>query len=257
MGLFERNKSKTPLFDMLLRFTRLLVSCIIFSLFMMNCARSKDSDSKAKVCRDNKNGYFMFLPPKEWTPQLYSDPRTKVAFNHPVAREVLIRFIVRESTGETFDTMISQDKRIANQMKAKGISCKIQENDILGLKCSEVFIQFPNDRGTTMIRKFLSSGLHFNVQYFAPTKALFDKYRDEAMKSLNTIVILKVSTGDAEKAIEQQVAGRIRLAKLMAQLGNLEEARLILHEAEREFPNSKLIQGALKELEELQGTIKQ
>ena len=239
----------------LTRFKTLVVTLVV-AVVLVGCGNPNRDFDKAKIYKDTKNGYFMFLPPKGWTPQTYADPRTKVAFNHPTVEDVFIRFIVREAPGETFDAMIRQDKQMSNQMSARGISCKVKENEIHGLKCSEVHAQFPNDAGTTMLRKFLTCGLHFNIQYSAPTKVLFGKYLDEATKSLETITVLKVSGGDVTKAKEQQIANRVRLAKLTAQLISVEEGRQILKEAQKEFPESKLIQDALKEMEEQQNAAK-
>lgn len=236
--------------------TKLLISCFISTMLLACAATSEATDNKGKVYRDSKNGYFMFLPPKGWTPQTYTDPRTKVAFNHPTIQGVFIRFIVREAPGETFDAMIRQDKEMSNQWRSRGISSEVKENKIHGLKCSEIFAQFPNDAGTTMLRKFLSGGLHFNIQYAAPSKALFEKHLDDVMKSLETITVLKVSGNDVTKAKEQQIANRVRLAKLTAEWLSVEEAIHILKEAQKEFPMSKLIQEAVKEMEEKQNATK-
>lgn len=208
------------------------------------------SSMKTKVYEDAKNGYFMFLPPKGWTPQLYADPRTKVAFNHPNTPGVFIRFIVREAPGETYDAMIREDKTVSNQMRRRGILCEVKEKEIKNLRYSEVLGQFPNDEGTWMLRKFLSCGLHFNIQYSATTKTLFYKHLDETMKSLETITVMKVAGGDVAKAREQQIAGRLRLAKLTAQWVSIEEATQILKEAQKDFPKSRLIQDALREIQE-------
>lgn len=228
--------------------SKMLGRVLIVTLLVTNFAVSQETAKTTNVYTDTKNGYFMFLPPKGWTPQLYDDPRTKVAFNHPSDPGVFIRFIVREAPGETFEAMINEDKKISNQMRNRGISCEVKESDINGLKCSEVNAQFPNNAGMMMLRKFLSCGLHFNIQYSAPTKALFDKHFDEAMKSLETITVLKVTGGDVIKAREQQIANRVRLAKLTAQWVSVEEARQILKEAKKEFPESTMIQDALKEM---------
>lgn len=221
----------------------------IVSVLLASATSLLASEKEAEVYKDSKNGYFMFLPPKAWASQEYADPRTKVGFNHPTARGVFIRFIVREAPNETFDAMIRQDKQMARKMRSRGISCKVEQNDINGLKCSEVYAQFPNDAGTTMLRKFLSCGLHFNIQYSAPSKALYKKHFDETMKSLETITILKISGGDLSKAKEQQIANRVRLAKLTAEWVSVDEALGILKEAQKEFPESMMIQDALKELE--------
>jgi len=213
-------------------------------------ATSEKTDSEAGIYTDTRNGYFMFLPPRGWTPQTYDDPRTKVAFSHPTAPGVLIRFIVREAPGETFDGMVHEDRQVASEMRTRGVSCEVRKNDVYGMACSEVYGQFPNDSGTMMLRKFLTCGLHFNIQYSAPSKTLFDRYLDEATRSLETITVLKVSGRDVAKAKEQQIANRVRLAKLTAQWVSIEEGKRILREARKEFPESNLIEVALKEMED-------
>jgi hypothetical protein len=225
------------------------IGIVLVGILGATAAFAQDPAPKPGVFRDANNGYFMFLPPKNWTTEQYPDPRTKVAFNHPSVPGVFIRFIVREAPAESFDAMLSEDKQTANQMKARGISCEVEERNVHGLRCSEVVAQFPNDGGTMMLRKFLSGGLHFNIQYSAPTKALFERHRDEAMKSLETITTLKAGGNEPEKAREQQIAGRVRLAKLTAEWISVEEARDILEEARKEFPDSKLIQDALAQRE--------
>jgi len=233
-----------------MRYTKLVVSYVIVGLSLTDVAVSQEPRDKAKLYRDTRNGYFMFLPPKGWTPQQYSDPRTKVIFNHPTDRGVFIRFIVREAPGETFDAMIDQDKQTSKQMRSRGIACEVKRNEPHGLKCSDVHAQFPNEAGTMMLRKYLTCGLHFNIQYGAPTKALFAKHLEQVTKSLEAVTVLKVPGGNVTKAQEQQIANRVRLAKLTAQWISLEEGRHILKEAQREFPESKLIRDALKEMEE-------
>ena len=213
-----------------------------------NAAGIERNGHESTVYRDTRNHYFMFLPPAGWKAQESPDTRTKVAFNHPDAAGVLIRFIVREAAGETSDSMIDADKQTAAQMAARGISCEVQMIEFQGLKCSEVLAQLPNDAGTTMLRKFIASGLHFNIQYSAPNKTLFDKYFEEAMRSLHSIAVTGLSSGDPKKAEEQQIANRVRLAKLAAEVVSIEESRQILNEALKEFPDSSLIREALEEL---------
>ena len=126
--------------------------------------------------------------------------------------------------------------------------CEVKEKEINGLKCSEIFAKLPN-KSITLLRKFISGGLHFNIQYSAPSKTQFNKHRDKTMNSLDTITILKVSAGNVTKAREQQIANRIRLAELLAKQGAVKQAKQFLKEAQKEFPKSKLIQDKLKKME--------
>lgn len=218
---------------------------LVAIIFFDAIAIPQDTPKTKRAYTDTQNGYFMFLPPVGWKTENYSDPRTKVGFNHPNAAGVFIRFIVRQAPGETVEKMIEDDKRMAGQMKDKGLACEVKEMVWDGIKCSEIRAQIPNDAGTTMLRKFLTCGLHFNIQYSAPKKALYDQYLDEVTCSLDTITVLKGTGEDAAKAKDQQIAGRIRLAKLTTELGFEEEAVQILKEAQIAFPESDVIQNAL------------
>ncbi len=227
---------------------RVLFLFIFFVMLLPGNLQSKGTKSEAKIFKDKKNGYFMFIPPQGWTTKHYRDPRTKVMFSHPRIRGLFIRLIVREAPGENYSRMVSQDKKMARQLKSKGISCEVKENVINGLRCSEIFAKLPN-KSITMLRKFISGGLHFNIQYQAPNKTQFNKLRDKAMNSLDTITILKVSTGNKKKARDQQIANRIRLAELLVEQGAVKQAKQVLKEAQKEFPKSTLIQDTLKKLD--------
>lgn len=200
------------------------------------------------VYRDKRNGYFMFVPPAGWRVYEYPDPRTKVAFSHPVEHEIFLRFIVREAPGENYHAMIQADKERARQVEAMGVLCKIEESEFLGMKCSEIMAEYPKGSGISKLRTFLTSGLLFNIQYSAPTRAMFDEYADQVMRSLGTIQILEVNKGTQKKAIEQHIANRVRLAELYADFINRNEARQILLDEMNRFPDNQLIQDTMEDL---------
>lgn len=204
--------------------------------------------SGSNVYRDKRNGYFMFVPPAGWRVYEYSDPRTKVAFSHPVEHEIFLRFIVREAPGENYHAMICADKERARQLEAMGFLCKIEESEFLGVKCSEILAEYPKGSGISKLRTFLACRLHFNIQYSAPTRALFDEYADQVMRSLSTIQILKVHESPQKKAREQHIANRVRLAELYADFISRDQARQILSDAMNKFPDEKLIQDTMEEL---------
>lgn len=208
--------------------------------------------SGIKVYEDKRNGYFMFAPPIGWQAYEYKDPRTKVRFSHPTAPGVFIRFIVREAPGESYYSMMLADMQMVHQVEAMGFSCKVKENEFLGMECSEVFIQSPKDSEITMLRKFLAGGLHFNISYGSPTKALFDRYWDEVMRSLDTIAIMKEFRSAPEKVQKQHIANRVRLAELAADHWNVDEAKRILADAAEKFPDNDLIRNAIEELHNIE-----
>ena len=213
----------------------------------INVARqSVMSTSGTKIYKDKKNGYFVFVPPAGWKNKEYRDPRTKVKFNHPSTPEVNITIIIKEVPAMDFQSIILADKERAHQMEAFGFSCKVEESEFLGFKCSLIMAKQKNNAGTTILRKFIAFGLHFNISYWAPTNTLFDKYLDEVMKSLNTITILKKNKDTSSKSKKQEISNRVRLAELMADHFSIDEAKRILEEAAIEFPDSKLIQDTIK-----------
>ena len=244
-------------------FHKFYMPCIILMVCFMiaSCSGDKNAQKKhkdaevqttsleLKVYKDKKNEYFMFALPKGWTVREYSDPRTKVSFNHPSADGVFIRFIVREAPDETFNSMKHNDEITAQQMNSRGISCDVKETEFLGMQCSEISAQMPNNAGTTILRKFLVSGLHFNIQYSAPTQDLFKKYLDDSIESLETLVILKNQNNNPQRVKNQQIANYVRLAKLTAEIFSVTEAKDILKEALKIFPESKEIHDAIKELD--------
>jgi HEAT repeat protein len=233
-----------------MRYGTLLALCL-FALFCLGVdGQPEDEKAKAELFRDEVNGYFMYLPPPGWRVQKYADPRTKVGFNHPEIPGVFIRFIVSEAPGETFDAMLQADKRTAQEMRARGISCDLKEKRVGGRRCCEIVAEFPNDKGATLLRKFITSGLHFNIQYAAPSRSVFDQYRDDALASLESVVVMKAPERDSEKARTQRVANHLRLAELTAEWVSPEEARAVLLEAQRQFPDRELIEKALRQIDE-------
>ncbi len=204
-------------------------------------AESKD----ASIYKDGKNGYFSFVPPKSWKVEDYNDPRTKVGFNHPTERGVFIRFIVREAPGETFSDMKRSAEETAQQWRAKGVPCKVDNSEWLGVPATTISADIPGV-GYTQLIKFLIAGLHFNIQYAAPNRDKFNKYLNDVTQSLNSIVVNKPSKLDSEKAKRQQTANIIRLAELANERGDKINACLILKDGLKEFPNSTEIKSKIE-----------
>ena len=207
------------------------------------------AEGKRAIYKDTKNGYFMFVPPDGWRAEVAPDTRTKVSFVNPTDAGVFLRFITREAPGEDFARMKKEDEATARSMRDRGITCTVTETDFMGVNSTEISAEFPNGQGFTRLRKFIAVGLHFNIQYSAPSKTLYDKHLKEAMDSLDTIVLAKDHKPDTEKAQNQEIAHYLRFAQLTDENVSTEEALAILRQGAQKYPHSKEIQDALSQMD--------
>lgn len=219
---------------------------VVSLLFLHPTSLSAKSKSKV-IYRDDKNNYFFFVPPKGWTIEKYSDPRTKVAFHHPDEHNVLLRFIVREVPGYTFLEMKRDAEEVCQTWRGKGVIFELKETEILGVKGITLTTGNLLPNLYSRILKCIKFGIHFSVAFHAP-KTTFRKYLEEVTKSINSIVVLKPASLDAGKAKQQQIGHYIRSAELISEMGDHEEACNILKELMREFPNDKNVQRTFKKL---------
>lgn len=215
----------------------------------LSASAQVDTAKKGEVYKDTKNNYFMFMPPKGWKAELYPDARTKVSFVNPTDSRVFLRFIVREAPGEDFAGMKRGDEATAGSMRDRGITCTVIESDFMGVKSTEISAELPGGQGFTRLRKFIAAGLHFNIQYSAPSKTLYDAHLKEAMESLDTIVLAKEHKPDAEKAKAQEIAHYLRFGQLAAENASTDEALAILKEGAQKFPDSKELQDAVAQMQ--------
>lgn len=192
------------------------------------------------IYRDDKNGYFFFVPPKGWTIQEYSDPRTKVAFHHPGEYDVFLRFIVKEVPGYTLSDMRKDAEHVRQTWKTKGVLFRLEETDVLGVKGISLTGEIPNLY--IRIIKLIKFGIHFSIAFNSPNKAQFQKYLGEVTRSINTIVVLKPASLDLEKAKQQQIGHYLRSAELCWERGDRHAACNILREVIREYPNREDVQ---------------
>jgi hypothetical protein len=196
--------------------------------------------------KDSKNHYFEFSPPVQWVQQDYDDLRTKVQFHHPSQSGVMIFLTVKETPNQDFPALYEENRRMAQKVNAMGGRGSIERGKFLGQPCSVVRASFPS-KIISEFHIFYLDGLHFNLQYSAPNQAQFDRHYAEAMRSLNTITTAAHSVSP-DRAQEQQIANKIRLAELMADQVSVDDARQVLAEAQLLYPHSKAIQDALDDL---------
>lgn len=179
---------------------------------------------------DQRNGYFVWTPPAKWKAHETEDPRTKVQFINPTTPSVYVRFIVKEATSPSH----APPANALRQAKAKGVQCQVDEGVILGVPCSEVRMSMPNQE-ESVLWLFVKGGLHFNVQFYAPSLAAFRKHYNLVRQALETIEVLSRAGLDAGKAQAQRLAQKLRYARLAAENISVEEARRVLTEARPDF----------------------
>jgi hypothetical protein len=197
---------------------------------------------------DTRNRYFAFEPPPGWIAHEQDDVRTKVRFNHPQAPEVYVSFVVRQATGESH---MPPAAALANA-RAMGFTCETRQSTMLGVPCSEVRMSSPH-RGVSVLWLFVSDGLHFNIQYWAPTEAAFRAHRTAVVRSLESIEVFGPS-GSTVAAGEEKLAGRLRYARLAAAEIDVIEALRALAEARVEFAGDT---GALARIDAVAAELEQ
>jgi hypothetical protein len=220
----------------------LLALSFLHCLSTGNCA---PGDTKP-VYKDEGNGYFTFAPPKGWTIEKYTDARTKVAFRHPSDKSIFIRLIVREDPEYTFSEMKKDAENTAQQWNEKGASCKVALTEFLGVPATKTSAEIPG-AGSTVLWRCLIGGLHFNIQYAAPTKDLLARHLTEVTNSLDSIIVAHPSKVSVEKARKQQAASILRLAELAVERGDKDTACAVLSDGLREFPDDVEIKSRLAE----------
>jgi len=160
---------------------------------------------------------------------------------------IVLRFIVREVPGYTFLEMKRDAEEVRQTWRSKGVIIELKETEVIGVKGITLTTGDLLPNLCSRILKFIKFGVHFSVTLHAP-KATFQKYLKEVTKSINSIVVLKPASLDAEKAKQQQIGHYIRSAELISEMGDHEEACNILKELMREFPNDKNVQRTFKKL---------
>jgi hypothetical protein len=179
---------------------------------------------------DRRNGYFSWTPPARWTVSEFDDPRTKVQFTHPAAPDTFVRLIVREAPGAGH----APPAEALRRARAMGAQCRLSEGQLLGVPCSEVRMTLPSHEESALWL-FAKEGLHFNVQFSAPSPAAFKAHYDPVRRALETIVVGRESGHGAGQVQAQRLAQQLRYARLAAETISVEEAQRALAAARLEF----------------------
>jgi hypothetical protein len=216
---------------------------------------SRSKRRSAAVYEDKKNRYFRFCPPQGWTCFEYSDPRTKVLFSHPLNPGVNIRFIVKEDLSANFFSLVLHQQKVMQEAQAAmGVTFQWKVAQLAGREMIETRVQ-SKDSEVILNRLFIADGLYFNISYSAPTLAMFEAFFDEVDRALETVETLhKPAVEDSQKlerVSRQEIAHKIRLAELAADIYDIEKARNIIAVLLSKYPDNKEVQKIAKDLEKI------
>ena len=182
---------------------------------------------------DARNQYFTIIPPPGWTPQVYEDARTKVAWRHPRDSRVVLSIIARKAT-EDFAGMRADANRTAAGWRAKGLTMAVTEEKLGDTPAVVSQAHLPGG-GRARLFLFLVRGVHFNVQFAAPSDALFDANAVAAQASLESITAQPGKSNPGAREAEELSWYR-RYAFLLAKLGNKTASQALAREGLARFP---------------------
>lgn len=210
----------------------------IFSITQLFPHYSYTANRENTIYHDKKNGYFIFAPPKGWITEEYSDPRSKVAFHNPEDHEVYLLIIVEEASGDTFQAIKNRAEETCQAVKEKGISCNLSQENLASRQLLIIDLNIPGV-GPQKLIQFVESELFFNISFNARTEKKLRKHQQVMMQSIETIQLIdKQRTVDRTKEKEQMLAGSIRIAELMSNMGNRDYACRIIKDLLSEYPNN-------------------
>jgi len=207
------------------------------------------SSSREFIYADNDNYFFVFAPPKGWKQHGYRDIRTKVSFHDPQDERRFVRIITRDSDVTSFDELRAEVEKVASEMLDKGVETSdAEEYKFLGTKALSVTVDSPSI-ASTRILLCVVSGVHLNIQWASPSKTDLERHWPTVSSSIQTIVVLRDDTADAEAVRQHKIENVLHLAQIaVKQAADRETAKAILQRGMQLFPGNKDIRSALREL---------
>jgi hypothetical protein len=137
---------------------------------------------------------------------------------------------------------------------AMGVTFQWKVAQLAGREMIETRVQ-SKDSEVILNRLFIADGLYFNISYSAPTLAMFEAFFDEVDRALETVETLhKPAVEDSQKlerVSRQEIAHKIRLAELAADIYDIEKARNIIAVLLSKYPDNKEVQKIAKDLEKI------
>lgn len=211
------------------------------------------SDAAPSLYTD-KNDYFSFVPPAGWIQKDYpTDPRSKVQFDCPDAREVLLRIIAEvASPGLSSDNvveMVRERARVARSRLGSGFRMEVEQGTFSGVPAAVTRQSFSGQaQGEQEVTIFVAGTVMFNIAYSAPNRTMLEKYRAIAEESLCTLVVgqeaLKVL--DDETLRKHLVTRHLRIAQLFARCGDFANAKKYLADVVKQYPDDARLREAME-----------
>jgi peptidoglycan hydrolase-like protein with peptidoglycan-binding domain len=226
---------------------RTIVLLTIFTLAGMAVVMGQHAEAwEQRVYLDKKNNYFSLIPPAGWTRRDYEDTRSKVSWHEIIDSRVLLRVIAREAEpAENYQELKNRTSQTAAQWAARGVSLK-QSEISFGETRAILLEGNVAEVGTTRLLFFLMGGIHFNCQYAAPTRPLYEKHLAQAMGTLETIQLLPGRGKEATKQKAQELSWYKRYAYLLEKIGEPESSRALATKGLQKFPDDQELQARAK-----------
>ena len=140
--------------------------------------------------------------------------------------------------------MIRQDMENLRETLGSEYALDLEESSFAGYEM--VFVRQSGPGIEQELVLFLAEDVFFNIAYSASNEGTLEEYRDTAERSLETIIVIAQGPAPADEVQVQRVARYLRLAQLLAEGGDFENARSYLEEGLVEIPEN---QGLLEALE--------
>lgn len=223
---------------------------------VLNPPSTTKTQPAERVVYADKNGYFSIVPPERWERNEYTnDPRSKVHFECPSVRGVIIRLIVEVAPqGLNSDHIVdaARDRAEVARARIPGLTVReVTEIMFAGCTAAHVRVSYPDLFEEELII-LVARGILFNIAYSAPNKRLFERYRKLVQQSLDTLTVAGdvPSTARDKQRQEHYVARRLRLAQICASTWDFDGAREWLQDGLEQCPDNADLLEALKAVSE-------
>lgn len=228
-----------------------LTAVTIMTLLLMSCGSNESSNkSKPNLSLSTKEyvdpkGYFSIFPPENWSIKEFpDDTRGKVHFTKSENNNLMI--LVKSIPQESFESFFNYCQNEGNEklIGAGAINLTIDSSKYGDFK---VIIRKFNIQGSkSYMIDYLIDGMNHNLYYSAPSNE-FDDYIKIIETSIATYhPISKIITPEEKEF--QTIESRRRVAKLLFDMGDYEQANNFIQDGLKISPNDSILLEINKEL---------
>lgn len=237
----------------------LIINWFVFvSLLGLFLQSTQAGDKYVNLYKD-KNGYFTVLPPTGWKQEDYPSEtiRSKVAFQHPTEKGILIRIISgpTPTPNYTLDDLYQENKeKIDTYFRQKFPSGKydIAKREIEGRQAVVQKNSLPGTEQEVVL--FINKGIWYSIAFNADTRSQFEKNYKTFQRFLTNFTILEAGKKFSEKEIRDGLIAKYkRVAELYEQMGRIEDALDFVKEGMAIDPNNKDLIAIEKRLQTKRG----